>query len=915
MSPILRPSLLALAAVLAVPTPALQAQQAEADAESQPDAEVEEDDFTIVVQGTRVRGQLIIDQPPLAEYDEQDIAAFGASSIEDVLAAIEPATGSAARGSRGGGRPVFLINGIRVSSFREFRSYPPEAIAKIEVFPEEVAQRFGYSADQRVVNIVLKPNFQSVTAEVEYEQPDRGGFSRTEQEATYLRIGEQGRLNFNLELEDTSLLTEAERGLTIDGSAVEAPFRSLIADSLGIEAEANYARSFMDTGTSLSLNGTYERSESRSLSGLSTDGIVPLARRSRSDAFSAGGTVNQPFGGWTATFTTDAVRALGETEIDQRDGTGFDLARNNSWSIDNKATFVGYPVELPAGELATTFDVGLDWRRIESQDTRSSDDLSLTRRRLDGGVNLAVPVAERDGFLGAIGDVGLNFSGGFEDLSDFGTLYDWTAGVNWSPFDNLRLSATRIFREVAPSLTNLGSPRIDEFNVPVFDFASGQTELVTLITGGNPDLLAETQRDWQFSANWELPFWENTRLQADYGINRSRNVTATPSFSAAFEEAFPDRVTRDAGGDLLAIDRRPLTLFQTRSRVLSFGINTRGSIGPEPERGGDGERAGRGGPDRSERGARTAGGRMGGAFDPAQMEAIRAAFCNAPEGEMPDLSQIPEGFRARLLDESGNPDPERIAAARERFCGAEAEQRSERLAALRTALCADPPQLDGLPEQVLARLRSENGEIDQEKLAALRERLCSSDGATQANAEQGGRGRGGGGPRNPFQREDRDTRARYFVSLNHNITLENEVLLSQGGPLFDQLDGELLGSGAIPRHSARLEGGIFWQGYGVRLSGNYIGEAVVRGGDAPGASDLFYGDLATFDLRLFANLDEVFDSDEGWMEGLRVSLRADNIFDARRTVVDGTGAVPDALAPFRIDPTGRYLGIDIRKAF
>ena len=145
------------------------------------------------------------------EFNAEDIAAFGAGSIADVLEAIAPATQSGARGGRGGGRPVFLINGIRVSSPREFSSYPPEAIEKVEVFPEEVAQRFGYSADQRVVNIILKRNFQAVTAEVEYAQPDRGLLAQRA-EATYLRIGETGRLNFNVEVEDTSLLTEGERG-------------------------------------------------------------------------------------------------------------------------------------------------------------------------------------------------------------------------------------------------------------------------------------------------------------------------------------------------------------------------------------------------------------------------------------------------------------------------------------------------------------------------------------------------------------------------------------------------------------------------------------------------------------------------------------------------------------------------------
>ena len=865
----------------------------------------------IVVFGTRLKGQLVVDQPPIAEFDEADIAAFGASSIEDLLAAIEPATGSSARGGRGGGRPVFLINGIRVSSWREFRSYPPEAVAKVEVFPEEVAQRFGYSPNQRVVNIILKPNFQLTTAEVEYEQPAAGGYSRNEQELTWLRIGENGRLNLDLEFEDRSPLTEAERGLTLDSAPGQGKFRTLVSDTFGFQAEANYARALIESGTSLSLNGTVARNETQSLSGLAADGVSVLERRGDTDSYSAGLSVNQPLGDWVATLTSDNNITRSRTDIDRDIVTGFDTARSRVYSTANKLTVNGFPLELPAGEVSTTLDLFFDWNRIESEDTRAEDDIALTRRGLAAGLTVSAPLVRGGGALAALGDVTLTGSGGIEDQSDFGNLANWSLGVNWSPSEALNLSATRIWRQVAPGLGDLGNPQIEERNSTVFDYRSRETVLATLISGGNPNLAAETQSDWKFSANWRLPFWEDARISADYGINRSRDVTATPGFSSAFEQAFPARVKRDGAGDLLSIDRSPLTLYRTRSEILSFGFNANGQIGrtPEPvERGNEARQGGNAG---------TASGQGGGAFDPARMQALRETFCNTPEGQTPDLSQIPETFRARLLDENGNPDPEKIAAARQRFCGAEADAQGERFAAIRAAVCADPPDLDALPEAMLTRLRNEDGEIDPEKLKTLRERMCSAEAAQPQSGEaprSGGRGgrRGGG---SPFGGNDEDTRPRYFVSLNHTINLQNDVLLSENGPFFDQLDGFVLSGGAVSEQTSRLEGGIFWQGYGLRLSGRYTGEAVVRGGDFIGASNLFFGDLATFDVRLFANLGEILEREEGWMKDLRVSLMMDNVFDSRRRVVDETGTVPEAYKRFRIDPTGRYIGIDIRKAF
>ena len=894
-------------------TGALHAQDT-AQANNSPIQQEEEEAFepgAIVVTGERIRGQLVIDEPPVAEYDSEDIAAFGGSSIADIIDAIEPATGGA-RGSRAGGRPVFLINGIRVSSFREFRSYPPESVEKIEVFAEEVAQRFGYDPDQRVVNIVLKNNYSALTAEGELEAPTSGGFSRNEEELTYLRIADGARLNFNLDVEDRSMLTEAERGFVvtsdIPGAGDEAPFRSLLADTWAAEATANYARAFIESGSSISLNVTAGREESTSLSGLRDMGtdFQPFGRRSRTDTLSLGGAYNRSIGDWKATFTSDAVLANSDTEIDQQSGTGFDIAETRTRTIVNKATLTGYPVELPAGDMAVTIDAGLDWKRLESFDTRSDSDGSITRRRFDGGINLNIPIARRDGAWGGIGTASLNLAAGAEDLSDFGSLTNWTAGLNWSPFDGFNLQATRIWREVAPSISALGDPRIDEFNVPVFDFLTGQDVLATVITGGNPNLAQETQSDWKFGANWELPFWENPRLQVDYGINRSRDVTlSSPSYTAAFEQAFPDRVTRDTNGELLAIDRRPVTLYETRAQTLSFGLSTRGRIG---------------GSDRSERSESTPSqaprnrgeGRQG--FDPDRFAQMRQQFCATPADGTPDISQLPDRMRERLVDEAGNPDPARIAAARERMCSADGEAGQERFAEMRAAVCADPPQLDNLPEAMLARLRGEDGEIDQQRLQQMRERFCSADGGAAGEAS-GERGGGQGAAPNPFARRGGDGGGRYFVNGNHTIALQNEITLAQGGPVYDQLDGLVIGSGAIPKHTSRLEAGMFLDGYGARISGNYLGEAVLQGTAGVGSSDLFFGDLVTFDLRLFADLGQIFEREDGLLNGLRVSLMMDNIFDGQRRVTDANGVVPDAYDPRRIDPIGRYIGVEVRKMF
>ena len=88
---------------------------------------------------------------------------LGAGSISELLDALAPQTRSG-RG-REGGRPVILLNGRRISGFSEIRDIPPEAIERVDILPEEVALKYGYRADQRVVNIVLRRRFRAVTAE------------------------------------------------------------------------------------------------------------------------------------------------------------------------------------------------------------------------------------------------------------------------------------------------------------------------------------------------------------------------------------------------------------------------------------------------------------------------------------------------------------------------------------------------------------------------------------------------------------------------------------------------------------------------------------------------------------------------------------------------------------------------------
>lgn len=597
-------TVLAALPLVALVVPAAAQELPVTDAAVQPASDdAQADDTEILVIANRLRGQVDAPQAPIATLDEADIASYGASSLPDLIAALSPQTGSG-RG-RGGGMPILLVNGQRVSGFREMRNYPPEAIRRMEILPEEVALRFGYPPNQRVVNLILKDHFSSTSIDLEYGLPTRGGFDLGEGEVSLLRINGPSRLNLSAKLEDISPLTEGERGVIQSGPAPlpgaldPADYRTLIADSRQLSFNGTLTRGMGEGGLGgqITVNAAASRNDSRSFSGLRLDD--PLERRTRTDTVEGSLTLNKPVGSWQLTATLDASRAMTDSVIDRSSAAGSDSAASTSDSATSLVTLVGRPLRLPAGEVTTTVKAGFAYTGIRSEDTRTAmGETRLKRGDLSAGVNLGVPLtSRREGFGDAIGDLSLNLSAGVNRLSDFGTLTDWSAGLTWAPTEKLNFQASYLVNEAAPTLGQLGDPTVLTYNVPVFDVTRSQTALVTIISGGNRDLVREKQRDLKLGVTWELPFVDNANLIAEYFRNSSDDVTASfPLLTPAIEAAFPGRVVRGAGGELVSIDRRPITFVSQESQRIRYGLNISGAVGkPSADAGGGGPRAGMGG--------------------------------------------------------------------------------------------------------------------------------------------------------------------------------------------------------------------------------------------------------------------------------------------------------------------------------
>lgn len=774
----------AVTAVAADEQPADQSTSVPTDDDSDFDA-IDGDE--IVVTAPRLAGQLDTDIKAEAELDEAAIASYGVSNVAELLDALAPQTRSG-RG-RGGGRPIILVNGRRIGGFGEVRNLPPEAIAKVEVFPEEVALQYGYSADERVVNFVLKPNFRQVAIEAEGGLPTQGGRFQGEIEPSFLMIGDNGRLNLNAGWEHRSMLLESERDLVYDdpAQAAEAPARSLLSASDEYRIDATIQRS-LNKLTDASVNVRLDQTDTRSLLGPGIGGVTdPLERDSRSRNLTTTASVNGMLGDWRWSVSGNYADADQRTFTDRISGAR-DRFDSSQQSFGGNANLSGTVTEGWAGPIRLSATGSYSGLRFDSRSERSGAITTTELSRDLPGVfgSLTVPLLDPEYEIGNIGRVSLTLSGQYQDPSDFAALKSWGANLNWGVTDNLSLIASFNQDEAAPGIQQLGAAPLVTPAVTYYDFATGQTVQITTTTGGNPFLLAEQRRDLKLGLNWSPPMVEGLNFSINYNRNKSFDTANSfPLLTPEIEAAFPDRVTRDANGVLIALDQRPVNFDQVENSQIRWGLNFGKSFGQQQP---------------------------------------RAPGAGGPGGGRPEGAGRPRGG-------GGGP-------------------------------------------------------------------------------RMGGGGRGGpggmfGGPQG----------GRWQVSLYHTIKLTDKVLIRPGVPELDLLNGSATGNGGgSNRHLLELDGGLFNKGMGVRLSAKYDSGSTVTGGSA---GDLKFGDLATFNLRFFMDLNQKPKLTEKlpFLKGSRLRLSIDNLFDAQRKITDANGLVPLNYQPGYIDPLGRYIELEWRKTF
>jgi hypothetical protein len=521
---------------------------------------------------------------------------------------------------------------------------------------------------------------------------------------------------------------------------------------------------------------------------------------------------------------------------------------------------------LPAGDMHTSVRVGGDVSAIKATSVGDLSNVSTTRRSdASGQVSLDLPLtSRRTGFLAVMGTLTANINAGVTQVSNYGALGTLGYGANWMPRTGITLIASVNQDRVAPSLQQLSAPSIATANLRLYDYVRGETATVTQITGGDPVLKADDRNVFKFGLMLAPLRHASLSITANYLDSRTRNAIGTLlGATAATQAAFADRFTRDGTGTLIAVDSRPVNFASEDRRELRWGFTLsqvlRAPKRPPPPPGwrppprfGDGPAG--------EQLARPA---------PQDQPQPTGAAPPEPAGGQPQGSDddvVVEGRRERAGDDAGPPPPPPGGP-------------DDGMGPPPGGFGPPPGGTDGPPV---------------------------GPGGPPGSGPDGPPGGGPGG----FGGSDNGLRLQ--LSAFHNWYFSDRVLLRNVGPIIDLLDGGTIGSGGQPRHSVQFNTGIVDNGLGVRLSGSWKSGTHVDDGTTASTGTLRFSPLATFDLRLFANLANRL-RDKAWARGMRVTLAVGNLFDSRQRVTDAAGRTPLIYQGAFLDPYGRTLSITVRR--
>ncbi|WP_428627491.1 hypothetical protein [Sphingopyxis sp.] len=333
-------------------------------------------------------------------------------------------------------------------------------------------------------------------------------------------------------------------------------------------------------------------------------GDRPLRNDNSSESLGGSLTLNGVIGGWQTSLGLNYVRSWGENLFE----TGIDIARvqglidagdvafnpygawddslllgnrtrTKSENLSGRLQLQKAVTDLPAGPLNASFAVNASRGSSESRQSGMRGEpfvIDTARAQLDGRLALTVPVSRRGkSEIGPLGDMTVDVSIGGQAMSSSPLQTQFGGGINWSPVSRVQLRGSIDHAKTAPSFDQLDAP-IETRVIRIFDYARGEVAEPVSLTGGNPDLGRGSRQSLALNATVR-PFDDQTlSLTVEYRQTIAKGgIASFPELTPVIEAAFPERVTRDAAGRLVAVDARAINIARETDTGLNSGIALR----------------------------------------------------------------------------------------------------------------------------------------------------------------------------------------------------------------------------------------------------------------------------------------------------------------------------------------------------
>jgi hypothetical protein len=890
-------------------------------------------------------GAVVGDIKPDLQLYPADIQSYGVSTVTELLNELSPETRSD-RG-RGSSSPVILLNGRRISSFNEVQNIPTEAILRVDILPEEVSLKYGYTADQRVVNIVLRRRFSATTGELLGGGATEAGEITGQGEADLLHIRGDSRLNLDLKYQGTSDITDADRNIA------QSPLSTPYAVNGNVTSTTPGAQ--IDPGLS-ALAGQP----------VAVAGVPPgLGGRAPTlgDFAATAGVPNTTNVGADRTLQPATQSLTANAVLARPMPLGINATFNGTLGATGSTALQGlsgYPLTVPNGDPFSPFSEPVAVDRYRS---------APLNQYIYGWTAHLGSTLNRD-----LSDWRLSLTDAY-DHSDSQT--DTDVGVNPAPLQALLNADSATFNPFGPPPSNLiaAYPQntarsiSDAVNIqflangPLFELPAGNfyvsakagdtqswqastslTEQATdpglrdfqAIDLQRNDINVQLNTDLPLTSrdNKVLPFMGNLSVNvnttvdqiSDYGLLKAfgyglnwtpiegynlivshTNDQAAPTIQqlgspqvltpnvAVFDYATGESVnvaTIAGGNRALEADNRNvikvgLTLKPFSDQNFTFSANWIKSDIDHPIE-----------------------------TFPAADAAIEAAFpdrfLRTADGDLYEENETPVNFYKADREE------------------------------LRWGFNYSRPIGPQPPPRRFSRRALTGGEGQGERRNANGSGTQGSSGAAGGGAtadagpgpgpgpgdggasgggggrEGGGFGGGrGGGGRGGFGGGFAGG-GRFQIAVYHTVYFVDREIVAPGGPQLNLLNGAAASStGGQYRNEVQGQLGATLYGFGARLSADWRSASFVTGGASSSTGNLFFSDITTINFRLFENFGQQPWAVKAnpWLRGSRLTLNINNLFDQRVSVHDAAGATPISYQPGYIDPVGRTITLSIRKLF